>query len=61
MLKDTEISNSKHPARMTAGKQIPNKSQITISNDPNRFGIFQRNVKVSLFDQTGRSDGQRRR
>jgi hypothetical protein len=32
MLKDTEISNFKHPARMTAGKQIPNKFQITIPN-----------------------------
>jgi len=31
-LSDSEISNIKH--------QIPNKSQIPISNDPNRFGIL---------------------
>ncbi|MGD8364494.1 MAG: hypothetical protein PVI36_06210, partial [Desulfobacterales bacterium] len=36
----SEISNSKHPARRTAGKQIPNKSQISISKDPNRFVIW---------------------
>jgi hypothetical protein len=31
-LSDSEISNTKH--------QIPNKSQIPISNAPNRFGIL---------------------
>jgi hypothetical protein len=31
-LSDSEISNIKH--------QIPNKSQIPISNDPNMFGIL---------------------
>jgi hypothetical protein len=31
-----EISNNKHPARKTAGRQITNKLQIPISNDQNR-------------------------
>ena len=30
-----KISNTKHPARKTAGKQITNKTQITIFNDQN--------------------------
>jgi hypothetical protein len=39
-LRTSEISNSKHPARRTAGKQISIKSKISISNDPNRFVIL---------------------
>jgi hypothetical protein len=39
-LRYSEISKSKHPARRTAGKQIPIKSQMSISNAPNRFDIL---------------------
>jgi len=35
-----KISNNKHPARKTAGKQITNKFQIPIFNDPNRYVHF---------------------
>jgi len=35
-----KISNNKHPARKTAGKQIKNKFQIPIFNDPNRYVYF---------------------
>jgi hypothetical protein len=43
---DSEISNSKH--------QIPNTSQIPVSNDPNMFGIlnfdtFEKKVCKSRF------------
>jgi len=31
----SKITNSKHPAKKTAGRQITNKSQIPIFNDQN--------------------------
>ena len=34
----SKITNSKHPAKRTAGRQIPNKSQIPIFNDQNLSG-----------------------
>jgi hypothetical protein len=35
-----QITKYKHPARRTAGKQIPNKCQMIISNGPNVFDIL---------------------
>ena len=40
----------KHPARNTAGKQITDKSQIPISNDPNRFGMFVLRDLIRVLD-----------
>ncbi|RLB79402.1 MAG: hypothetical protein DRH24_12660 [Deltaproteobacteria bacterium] len=31
----SKITNSKHPAKRTAGRQITNKSQVPIFNDQN--------------------------
>jgi hypothetical protein len=50
----SKITNSKHPAKKTAGKQITNKSQIPIFNDQ----TFQ---DETLFGFSNFGHAQRRR
>jgi hypothetical protein len=40
VLRNSEISNPKHPARRKAGKQMSMKSQMSISKELNRFVIL---------------------
>ena len=43
-----EIPNPKHPARKTAGRQIPNKSQIPIINDQTSAAVPYCNLSDSI-------------
>jgi hypothetical protein len=46
----SKITNSKHPAKKTAGRQIPNKSQIpSLPPKRRRTGKFQTRAKTIFY------------